>query len=285
MAATEPLTTRPLGPGDAAGAFALSTEAGWNQTVADWQFMLQAGEAQGQVTAEGDLVASALLLPYGERIAWIGMVLTTRHHQRRGLATENLRWAIARCAARGLIAGLDATPAGRLVYAPLGFADGFGLGRLAARHPDLPEPVGPALRPMRAGDLAAVTALDAESFGADRSDLLRYLFTSQPDCAWVATQADTVAGFVLARAGRASLHLGPLVAHEPEIATALAARALAQMPSAVSIDVPDDQSVFRARLIAAGFAPMRPFTRMLRHAGPALGAPAITFAIAGPELG
>ena len=100
---------------------ALSSEAGWNQTVPDWHFMLGAGEARGQVTAAGALVASALILPYDDRIAWIGMLLTTESHRRRGLATANLRWAILRCAARGLIAGLDATPAGREVYAPLGF--------------------------------------------------------------------------------------------------------------------------------------------------------------------
>ena len=285
MVATEPLATRPLGPDDAAAAFALSTEAGWNQTTADWQFMLEAGEAQGQVTLEGDLVASALILPYGDRVAWIGMVLTTKAHRRRGLATENLRWAIARCAARGLIAGLDATPAGREVYAPLGFADGFGLGRLAARHPNLPEPAGHVLRLMRPGDLAAATALDAAAFGAERPALLEYLLAIQPGCAWVATRNDTLAGFVLGRAGRTTLHLGPLIARDPETATALAARALAQVQRPASIDVPDAQSVFRVRLIAAGFAPVRPFTRMLRHAPAALGFPGLIFAIAGPELG
>jgi hypothetical protein len=138
---------------------------------------------------------------------------------------------------------------------------------------------------MQAGDLAAATALDARAFGAERGDLLSYLLTSQPGCAWVAGTGE-MAGFVLARTGRATLHLGPLIAPDAETATALAARALAQMPSSpVSIDVPDGQNVFVARLIAAGFAPVRPFTRMLRHDGPALGAPGMTFAIAGPELG
>ncbi len=288
MVATEPLTSRPLGPDDAAAAFALSTEAGWNQTVTDWQFMLQAGEAQGQVTAEGDLVASALMLPFGDRIAWIGMVLTTARQQRRGLATANLRWAMARCEARGLIAGLDATPAGREVYAPLGFVDGFGLQRLVAQRPDLAERAGHRIRPMQPGDLAAATTLDAKAFGADRSALLTYL-TSQAG-GWVAVDRnDALAGFVLGRAGRITSHLGPLIAGDPEVATALAARALAQMaetagPGPVSIDAPDAQTSFRARLLAAGFAPVRPFTRMLRHAGPAPGSPDLTFAIAGPEL-
>ena len=37
--------------------------------------------------------------------------------------------------------------------------------------------------------------------------------------------------------------------------------------------------------IAAGFAPVRPFTRMLRDGPAEQGSPATIFAIAGPELG
>ena len=91
------------------------------------------------------------------------------------------------------------------------------------------------------------------------------------------------------RPGRTTRHLGPLVARNPDVATALVARALAQGSEAagmpVSIDVPDGQGAFRQRLLAAGFAPLRPFTRMLRDHGATAGAADLTFAIAGPELG
>jgi hypothetical protein len=287
-AATEPLATRALGPDDAAAAVALSREAGWNQTGSDWRFMLAAGEAQGQVTAAGALVASALILPYDGRIAWIGMVLTTTSHRRRGLATANLCWAMERCAARGLIAGLDATPAGRAVYAPLGFVDVFGLQRLRAARPALPETAHRiAIRRMRESDLAAVATLDGEAFGGERAALLAYLHGCAPSCAWVAERAGGLAGFVLGRPGVATLHLGPLIARDPDVATALAGRALAQGTAGrpVSIDVPDGQGTFRQRLLAAGFAPLRPFTRMLRDNVAAAGAAELTFAIAGPELG
>lgn len=269
---------------------ALSSEAGWNQTVPDWHFMLGAGEARGQVTAAGALVASALILPYDDRIAWIGMLLTTESHRRRGLATANLRWAILRCAARGLIAGLDATPGGREVYAPLGFVDCWGLQRLHATRPVLAEPAHRyVVRPMRADDLPQVAALDAGAFGARRDALLAFLRRLRPGCAWIAHDRGGLAGFVLGRAGRTSLHLGPLVARDPEIATALAARALAQEAAAgstpVSIDVPDAQVTFQQRLTLAGFAPLRPFTRMLRGSNMAPAKHDLTFAIAGPELG
>jgi GNAT superfamily N-acetyltransferase len=287
-AATEPLITRPLRPDDAEAAAALSNEAGWNQTASDWRFMLAAGEARGQLTPAGALVASALILPYDERIAWIAMVLTTESHRRRGLATANLHWATLRCAARGLIGGLDATPAGREVYSPLGFTDLWGLQRLRAERPgNLPEPRHSlVIRPMHEDDLAAVTAMDAEAFGAARGALLAYLRAGQPSCAWTThVPGGALAGFVLGRPGRATLHIGPLIARDPDVATALAARALMQQSGPVSIDVPDGQGVFRQRLIEAGFAPLRPFTRMLRRSGAPPAAPGLTFAIAGPELG
>jgi GNAT superfamily N-acetyltransferase len=287
-AAAEPLITRTLRPDDAEAAVALSSEAGWNQTASDWHFMLEVGEARGQLTPAGALVASALILPYDERIAWIAMVLTTESHRRRGLATANLHWAIERCAARGLIAGLDATPASREVYAPLGFTDLWGLQRLRAERPDsLPELRHPlVLRPMREADLAAVTAMDAEAFGAARGALLAYLRACQPGSAWTAHEpGGTLAGFVLGRPGRVTLHIGPLIARDPDVATALVARALAHQSGPVSIDVPDRQQAFRQRLTLAGFAPLRPFARMLRGDRPAAAGADQLFAVAGPELG
>jgi GNAT superfamily N-acetyltransferase len=280
--------TRALRPDDAQAALALSTEAGWNQTVFDWHFMLGAGEARGQLTPAGALVASALILPHDDRLAWIAMVLTTESHRRRGLATENLRWAIERCAARGLIAGLDATPAGREVYAPLGFVNLWGLQRLRADRPALHEPDHPhVIRPMRTDDLPAAVTLDAEAFGAARAPLLTYLHGCRPGCAWVAESERTggLEGFVLGRPGRATSHVGPLIARDSDIATALVARAIAQERAPVSIDVPNDQSVFRQRLTLAGFAPLRPFIRMLRCNDAADAEARLTFAIAGPELG
>ena len=252
---------------------ALSSEAGWNQTVPDWRFMLGAGEARGQLTAAGALVASALILPYDDRIAWIAMLLTTESHRRRGLATANLRWAIERCAARGLIAGLDATPAGREFYAPLGFTDSVGPAAAACRAAGkLPEPSAPlVVRPMRQDDLLPSPPWMPRRSAPPAPRCWRTCAAAGRAAPGSRTSgAAGLAGFVLGRPGRATLHIGPLIARDADVATALAARALAQAaasePIPVSIDVPDGQQAFRQRLTQAGFAPLRPFTRMLRAA-------------------
>jgi GNAT superfamily N-acetyltransferase len=287
-AITEPLRTARLSTAQAAAGFALSAEAGWNQTVDDWRLMLAEAEAIGQFTADDELVASALILPYGERIAWIAMVLTTERFRRRGLATQNLNWAIERCRERALIPGLDATPEGSEVYRLLGFRDVCGLQRLLAERPE-PHDLArrnAAIRPLQAArDLDAIARLDARAFGAERRGLLAHLSRNQPRRALLAEAGGELAGFALARAGRRSLHIGPLIARSPTVASLLLAQALVGTDGPVSIDVPDAQSGFLEVLAEAGFRPLRPFTRMLEGAPEEPGDLTACFAITGPEFG
>ena len=287
MAATEALRTEPLSPAQAEDGLRLSAEAGWNQTAPDWRLMLETGEGIGQLTAEGELAASALILPYGGRLAWIGMVLTSESFRRRGLATANLRWAIRRCEELGLVAGLDATPAGREVYRPLGFEAEFGLTRFKAEASAAMAgaPEGVTLRPMLVDDLDRVAQADADAFGAERHHLVAYLRKSAPESGWVAERGSDLAGFVLGRPGRLARHIGPLCAQDVEVAGALLGRALGDRQEPVSIDVPDDRSAFAAWLEQHGFARVRPFTRMLKDARSGPGDPRRLFASAGPELG
>jgi hypothetical protein len=81
------------------------------------------------------------------------------------------------------------------------------------------------------------------------------------------------------------LHIGPLVAQSPLVARLLLAQALVDADGPVSIDVPDEQTEFLEMLQDAGFAPLRPFTRMLQGPPEALGDMSTCFAIAGPEFG
>ncbi len=287
-APAEPLRTVPLGLALAPAAFALSAAAGWNQTVDDWRLLLGEGEAVGQLTAEGELVASALLLPYGDRLAWIAMILTSADYRGRGLATRNLQWALERSLERQLIAGLAATPEGTELYRSLGFQDVCGVHRLLAEQPRPHRLLrsGAAIRPVQAArDLDAIARLDARVFGAERRRLLAYLSRSQARQALLAEARGDLAGFVLARTGCTAVHIGPLIAHTPDVASLLLAQALVGLEGPVSIDVPTTQTRFLEALASAGFAPVRSFTRMLQAPPEELGDLSACFAVAGPEFG
>ena len=104
MAIIDNLNWRALAPHDIAGAVALNAEAGWNQTAADWQFMLEQGEGTG-VSGEA-LLATSMLLPHGGRFAWIAMILVTAEWQRK-LALRQQRIERALAGFAGQVAHVD----------------------------------------------------------------------------------------------------------------------------------------------------------------------------------
>ena len=118
MAIIDDLIWSPLMVADVDDAVCLNEEAGWNQIAADWLFMLDHGEGTG--VRSGGLVATSILMPQGDQFAWIAMILVTSAWQRRGLAGGLMRRCMDRAQELDLVAGLDATEAGRQIYLPLG---------------------------------------------------------------------------------------------------------------------------------------------------------------------
>jgi len=186
---------------------------------------------------------------------------------------------LARCepevrAGRLLCVGLDATPAGRGIYAQCGFVDGGQLVRMRA-EPAAAERKGSglelcpvrestiqdltlAVRPLAAEHLEGVLARDRDAFGADRGALLRRANASAPDLAW----ATPGGAYCFGRHGDHSDHVGPVVAEDREEALALV-RACLSLPRKrpLILDARVDPR-WLAELRALGFREQRPFTRM-----------------------
>lgn len=291
---TEALRLRRLEPDAADHCMALSTEAGWNQTEADWRLMLTLGDGVGLFLGDATPVATAIALPFGDRFAWISMVLVSKQYRHRGLATRLMENRLTYCENMGLPAMLDATDAGRPIYAALGFRDLWRIVRLEASDfsgLDMKQNAGIVVRPISADDLDRISRSDAASLGANRAKVLCHLYERKPDRAFVAEVNGKPSGFVLARDGRLALHVGPLIADHDATAIALAARAMAGIKGRVFVDAVDrPDSAFTSWLYAHAFAVQRPFTRMRREPGSrerrgdSDGAGGF-FVVAGPELG
>lgn len=281
---------RALTPADLPGALRLSMQAGWNQVADDWRVMLSGGWTVGLVggLAAPDLIATALTVPLGDRLAWISMVLVDQAWRRRGFGTLLLERCIAALARLGVVAGLDATPAGRLVYAPLGFQPRYGISRLivepaAALAAD--PPAGVALAPLADTDIAALAEWDEARTAMRRAALLADLRRRLPAASWQARRGNTLVGVVLGRDGRLSNQLGPVLADDAAIARALIARAVQATARAAILDVPDPHADLQAWLRDGGAVKQRDYTRMLLGPPDTLPPPDPLYAIAGPELG
>ena len=234
-------------------------------------------------------MASGGAVRYGRDLAWICMILVDPGCRGLGLGTRVFDEVLARLVAArerdGLTAiGLDATPAGRRIYAQRGFVDGPALVRMR-RGPGLsPTAAGAGrARPMELGDLAAVLALDRRVFGADRAVVLRDALSSAPGLARVVEERGRVRGYCFGRHGDHSDHVGPVVAEEPALAVSLVAAGPAgggERPVIV-----DARAEWTVALEALGFRAERPFTRMYLGDVRPEAIPAIELAVRGPEMG
>ncbi len=265
-----------LGVEHAAAGLALSTEACWNQSEADWRFFLSHGAVLGISDAQGKLIATAALLPYPPA-AWISMVLVTANWRRRGLATLLVRECLALARDSALVPWLDATPAGAAVYEPLGFVTTLSFQRLrlpsrAATTPALAAPPSP-------DDLRRLLDQDRRAMGIGREALLREL-AARPQST-IYSQRHTLC---LMRMGRAAVHIGPAFATDQAAAAERFDQIARHHPGPAIVDVLDDKSEVIAALTARGWTIERPFRRM-RFGGAATQETGRLIAVAGPEFG
>jgi len=281
---------RPLEARDLGGAMELKELAGWNQTRRDWESFL-AFRPHGCFAAEvgGRLVGTATTIDHGGACGWIGMVLVHPDHRGRGIGTRLLRTAIESLGGCETVK-LDATPLGRRVYLPLGFADELELERRvrpAASLATLDASMERTIRPVRPSALDQVAAFDAAAFGAPRPQVLRAWLERAPPYAFICQEAaGTIRGYCLGRDGSRAEQLGPLVAESVVVARALLAHVLvAARGRSLLVDVPRLDHEWLALLDQLGFAVERGFVRMVRGSNRSPGVPGKQWAIAGPEVG
>ena len=286
------LTIRAMRHGDIAAGQRLREQAGWNQSDADWQRLLDwepdgcfVGEVEGQV------VASATTTTYGQDLAWIGMVLVDVEHRRQGIGRQLFRHALNYLDERGVrTIGLDATPLGKTLYDQMGFRDAYLLERRRGTIPDLTgtsrlvQP-GELARPFQQDDLPALAELDARAFGLDRTRVLQRLAADHPEGCFVVAAGGSALGYLFTRPGARARHIGPLVAVSPAVAQYLMQAALQpHVREEAVMDVVVDNHVPVSIADLLGLAPVRPFIRMLR--GPAPGVDLhLLGTSAGPEIG
>jgi GNAT superfamily N-acetyltransferase len=261
-------TLRPMHAGDLAALHGLTQQMSWPHRAEDCAQMLALGAGIAAVDGDGKTIGVGLRWSFGRDVGTIGLMLVAPECQGRGIGRALMNALIAESGSRALM--LNATAEGLPLYEKLGFVS-TGLvrqhqGRLSALPPapDVP------LRHAVPADHAALCALDAAVFGADRSELIGRLLASGD--AWLVDRAAEPAGFAVLRAfGRGAI-IGPVVAPGEDEAIALAgAAAKAAPPGVLRIDIPAEAERLAAWLTTAGLPAIDTVTVMLRGNWPATG--------------
>jgi GNAT superfamily N-acetyltransferase len=267
------------------GGLRLCRRVGWNQTEADWRALMAPPSVFRGARIQDRLVGTAGAVVYGDRLAWVCMVLVAPAERGRGLATSLVDQVLERLP-RGALVGLDATANGQPVYEKLGFRAEGALARLEAKgRADL---AGPAL-PVRAltrSDLPRVLERDLQVFGADRTRVLRAILAQSPEYALGVEDGAGLVAYGFGRVGHEADQIGPVVAESPEAAVAIVGACLCARPGRRFFLDAYPQAPWRKALEGLGFREQRGFARMYRGGRSSVPArEAQCFAILGPEFG
>ena len=280
------LVIRQMTAADIPLGMTLKTLSHWNQTAADWRALFSYNP-EGCFVAEwdGKPAGTTTTTVHDGKVGWIGMVLVHPDARGRGIGTALLEHAIAYLQGTGVPSiKLDATPAGKRVYVPLGFQDEYELERVEAMAAGGNADCGPQIANL---NVDKILDMDREAFGVTRKPVLRRLANEFPDLCWQASDTKTgnLDGYLLTRPGANACFIGPWVARSAGTAESLLRACLKKLAGQrVFMDVPVNHP---ARALAAryGFKTQRPFTRMWLGCNDWPGNGALTCGIADPAKG
>jgi GNAT superfamily N-acetyltransferase len=291
---------RRLVPGDLKRCLALSADRGWSPEKAKWALLLEAAEPFGVDAPDGLGLAGAVVLTrWGADRASVGMMLVAARYGRRGLGRVLMEHLIGQ--AGDATVTLFATEMGRPLYEKLGFlpirrsvsfVGTFRPGRrednskrrfrfraagTGAAGTTAEAQAAEIVRPATEADLAAILAVDAAAFGADRGNIVRRLPAFAERIAVLengaGSAAERITGYAAAwRNGPSTTIIGPVIAPRAEAATRLIAHLAGQVRGNVRLDLDPDRPELPGWAHAHGLEPVSRTTVMAHHALGALDA-------------
>ncbi|MCA1760312.1 MAG: GNAT family N-acetyltransferase [Bacteroidales bacterium] len=278
-----------LEPADIGQALRLSKAEGWNQTEKDWEFLINNDDNICLAAdVDGKIVGTATAINYENNVAWIGMVLVDKEYRGRGLSKRLLSALFEQLKYCRSIK-LDATPAGQPVYRKFGFEDEYLINRMTSdsvSRKSLPDENTSFAEPVYLKNIPEIVDLDKKVFGANRKQLIEFLFENYTDNAWMIKQNGQISGFALGREGTRFFQVGPVVASTTADAKGLIVKSLSQLEDHQAvIDILEDKVELTDWLESIGFVKHRHFIRMYRKENPYPGIPGNHYLIAGPEFG
>ncbi|WP_339713949.1 GNAT family N-acetyltransferase [uncultured Kriegella sp.] len=287
MSASE-YSLRRLSRYDVRKAILLSNDESWNQTEADWTFLIENPKNASFGVFDNERLIGTVTAMKHDCISWIGMVLVDKSYRGRGIG-KTLISTVLKAIGLGQSIGLDATPAGKKVYAKFGFQEEYRIHRMtspgvSSKTLNFIEDCG--IRPVSDDDMVNICAYDAIAFGAKRNELLEFLLANNRKNCFLFEENDKIEGFVLGRTGSNYYHIGPLMASSVKIVELLILKVIKQLEAqAILLDVVADKMELVGFLENLGFSKKRHFIRMYQEENLYSGLLEAQYLIGGPEYG
>ena len=245
---------------------ALARAVGWPDTENDWQVVHEAALVLGlRSRSEARLLGQGALGLYGEA-GTVAKMIVAPDAQRQGIGARILDALLEEAAQRSMrTLGLVATPFGRPLYEQRQFSCSGDVVVLIG-NAQWPVSTTPAVPTPALTDIAAAIRCDERLIGCSRATVLRARFKHATATAAISDATLGVRGYAMATMQGAHALLGPVMAETEPEARALTCSVANAMPGAIRIDVPAEQTTFRAWLQSVGLREQGTRTEMVRGA-------------------
>ncbi len=264
----------------------LTRRIGWNFTSQQVNMFLSVKETWVGHWLKDQLVSSAALFQYGQKLASLGIVMVDPNHRRKGLGKQAVQQCLNVAALAGSPVTLVATPEGYPLYHALGFQTIGQIHRFERIQTE--NDVHPVetkdMLPVVETDLEDLTRLDEIVIGANRQDVHRILLQNIERGFKIRDTRGELQGFGLAVCRHNVLAVGPLMATSSDEAVRLVETLTSSWNGKVRIDVPGEQTRFMAQLRKIGFQETMVSPVMIIHGDRLPGQRAQLFGIADPAL-
>jgi GNAT superfamily N-acetyltransferase len=260
---SKPLLIRPMTIDDLRLGLRLSRQAGWNQTMADWQRFFNMGPEGCFIAEFGGHPVGTTMTFVSDLVAWIAMVLVEKNVRAKGIGTALLKHALEyldACKIRTV--RLDATHLGRPIYERLGFVPEYELVRFEGIS--LSGEVVTSVKKATPEILTDVIEFDKRMTGENRTKMIQALFKEFQENTSVLIHGDKLEGFVTMRSGSNAIQIGPCTATSNAGPDLLSYALNKCAGKAVYIDIPTDNTNSVKIAESSGLKIQRRFVRMCR---------------------
>lgn len=274
---------RTLTPQEAQAAIDWAAAEGWNPGLADLDAFLVQDPGLFLGAFDGDRLVSVISATrYAPSFGFIGFYIAAP--QARGQGHGIAVWRAAMRQLEGRLIGLDGVVAQQANYRKSGFRLAWNNIRFGGEPLALPVPQAQIV-PAAALPFAAIEALDAAVFPAERPAFLRAWLGAPGHVALALIRDGQAAGFGVIRPCRSGHKIGPLVAATEAEAESLLAALLARIPPGpVFLDVPEPNAAALRLAARCGLQPVFETARMYTGPAPSVALDRL-FGIASFELG
>lgn len=232
-----PYTIRPMLREEVDLAIEWAAREGWNPGLADADAFHAADPAGFMVgLLDGEPVATLSAVRYGSDFGFMGFYIVEPSHRGRGYGLQLWNAGLTHLAGRNI--GLDGVLAQQGNYQKSGFKLAYRNIRFEGRAAGRNDPM-PGLTEVSELPFDLLEAYDRRCFPSSRAVFLQHWLRQPGARSLGILEGGQLKGYGMIRPCRTGYKIGPLLADDPELASALFGALTSELDAAIFLDVPE----------------------------------------------